>query len=176
VPNGTRQFEAKTRQLDVVELLKNAYCTESNSSRIPPHIVFAVSDHIVGQEVVLPPSIVNDLQGTNQTVFVNPCTSISLPSSCLTTIVNEPVNDFRSCKSYSEISEDDMLIISELFLESVIAPRDLDITVSCLSRPTANVAPIKTPTLQGDTTCSSLLHLRTNCRMATSSIARRVVS
>jgi hypothetical protein len=33
VPNGTRQFEAKTRQLDVVELLKNAYNTESNSSR-----------------------------------------------------------------------------------------------------------------------------------------------
>jgi hypothetical protein len=59
----------------------------------PVHIVFAVSDCMIGQEVVLSPSIVNDLQGTNQTVFVNPCTSVSLSSSCLTTIVSEPVND-----------------------------------------------------------------------------------
>jgi hypothetical protein len=103
----------------------------------------------------IPPSIVNDLQGTNQTVFANPCTSTSLPSPCLTTIVDEPVNDFRSCESYSEISDDEMFNISNLFLESVIAPHDLDAMVSCLTRSTANVAPVTTPTSQCNTTCSS---------------------
>jgi hypothetical protein len=74
----------------------------------------------------------------------------------LTTIVDEPVNDLRSCESYSEISDDEMLNISELFLENVIAPHDLDVTVSCLSRSTANVAPIITPASLGDTTCSTV--------------------